>query len=136
MPLTVEAQTIIITSSLLAGLVTGTLFDIYRLIRGFNVPKAIVVIEDLLFWALAGISIFALLLYIDYAFLSTYVYIFIALALLLYLKFISPFVIKVERKIFDKTYKIIRIFTKIILYPIKVLYCIICGKNNSNKKIS
>lgn len=136
MPLTIEVQVIIIISSIISGLITGCLFDIYRLIRGENVPKIIVIIEDLLFWSLAAVTIFAFLLYTNYAFLNPYVYIFIFLAIIFYLKFLSPFVIGIEKKLFSILYKIIRISLKFIIYPIKILYCIICGKSKSNKKMS
>lgn len=136
MPLTIEAQLSIILSSILAGVITGGLFDIYRLIRGVNVPKIIVVIEDILFWALAAVSIFAFLLYTDYAFLGAYVYVFISLSLLLYLKFVSPFFMKIERKLFEILYKFIRVLLKYIAYPFRVIYYTISGKNDSNKKIS
>lgn len=136
MPLTVEAQLTIIITSIVAGIITGVLFDIYRLIRGANVPKIIVIIEDILFWSLASLTIFAFLLYIDYAFLSAYVYIFIALSLLVYLKLISKFVIRLEKKMFQTLYKVVRILCKSFLYPIRVFYYFICGKNSRNKKMS
>lgn len=136
MPLEVSVQVSIIICSLLAGVITGVLFDVYRLIRGRNVPKVIVIVEDILFWALIAVTIFAFLLYSDYAFLSVYVYVFIGVALLLYLKLISPLFIKVEENIFRSIYKILRILTKTIFYPIKLLYNILCGKNKGNKKMS
>ncbi|MFQ9613884.1 MAG: spore cortex biosynthesis protein YabQ [Clostridium butyricum] len=50
MPLQLNIQVNIVIYSLLAGVLTGILFDAYRLIRGYKIPKVIVVVEDLLFW--------------------------------------------------------------------------------------
>ena len=51
MPLPLNIQFDIVIYTLLAGILTGILFDAYRLIRGYKIPKLIVVVEDLLFWA-------------------------------------------------------------------------------------
>ena len=128
MPLSIEFQAIIIASSIIAGFAIGLIFDIYRIIRGVGVPKIVVVIEDILFWTLTALVLFVFLLYIDYAFLSPYVYIFIGLTFLFYLTFISKLIIKVEAQIIEKIYRILRIFLKTLLYPIKIMYYFICGK--------
>ena len=77
MPLDTNVQFSIILYALLAGILTGLMFDLYRIIRGSKVPKALIVIEDTLFWILAAMIVFAFLLYTNYAFLGPYVYIFI-----------------------------------------------------------
>ena len=74
MPLDTNIQFSIILYALLAGILTGLMFDLYRIIRGSKVPKAIIVIEDTLFWVLAAMIIFAFLLYKNYAFIGVYVY--------------------------------------------------------------
>ena len=74
MPLQLNVQVDIVIYSLLAGVLTGILFDAYRLIRGYKIPKVIVVVEDLLFWALCALVVFTFLLYTNYAFLGPYVY--------------------------------------------------------------
>ena len=79
----------IIMYAILAGILTGAMFDLYRIIRGSNVNKVIIAIEDILFWILAAMIVFAFLLYTNYAFLGAYVYIFMILSLALYIRFIS-----------------------------------------------
>ncbi|WP_415578649.1 spore cortex biosynthesis protein YabQ [Hathewaya histolytica] len=62
--------------SILAGFLTGTLFDIYRLIRGVSHPGNIVtIIQDTLFWIFTSILVFIFLLYTNYAYVSIYIYI-------------------------------------------------------------
>lgn len=128
MPLTLEVQFNIVLYSILSGILTGILFDLYNIIRGVKVPKIIVFIEDILFWILTAIIVFAFLLYTNYAFLGPYVYIFMILTLIFYLKFINPKVLKVELYIINKVYKFIRIIFKTFIYPIKIIYYSISGK--------
>lgn len=121
MPLQLNVQFDIVMYSLLAGVLTGVLFDVYRIVRGFKIAKVIIVIEDILFWALCTLVIFTFLLYTNYAFLGTYVYIFIFIALALYFKLLSPFIVKVENAIGKIIYKTFRVVIKNFLYPFRVI---------------
>ena len=121
MPLDLSVQFDIVIYSLLAGLLTGVLFDAYRIIRGSNINKIVIWIEDLLFWMLCAVIIFTFLLYVNYAFLGFYVYLFIFLSLILYFKLVSNKVIKIEIIIKTETLKVIRIIFKNIIYPFKII---------------
>lgn len=121
MPLDLSVQFDIVIYSLLAGLLTGVLFDAYRIIRGSNISKIVIWIEDLLFWMLCAVIIFTFLLYVNYAFLGFYVYLFIFLSLILYFKLVSNTVIKIEIIIKTETLKVIRIIFKNIIYPFKII---------------
>ncbi len=128
MPLSLDVQIDILVYSILSGILVGILFDLYNIIRGLKIPKIIVVIEDLLFWILAAIIVFTFLLYTNYAFLGPYVYIFMVLTVILYLKFISPTVFRIEKYLISKIAKVIRITFKNVVYPIKIIYYSISGK--------
>ena len=128
MPLTLEVQFNIVLYSILSGILTGILFDLYNIIRGVKVPKIIVFIEDILFWILAAIIVFTFLLYTSYAFLGPYVYIFMIVTLIFYLKCISSKVLKLELYVINKVSKFIRVVLKTIIYPIKIIYYSISGK--------
>ncbi|MEE0932848.1 MAG: spore cortex biosynthesis protein YabQ [Clostridium sp.] len=130
MPLDTNIQFSIILYALLAGILTGLMFDLYRIIRGSKVPKAIIVIEDTLFWVLAAMIIFAFLLYTNYAFLGVYVYAFMLISLGLYMKFVSNKCIRFELKIVNGVGKVFRIIFKNIIYPFKIIFYNITGKNN------
>ena len=65
MPLELSVQFNIVIYSLLAGILTGMFFDVYRIIRGLNVNKILIWIEDLLFWILCSGIIFTFLLYFN-----------------------------------------------------------------------
>ncbi|MGL5087797.1 MAG: spore cortex biosynthesis protein YabQ [Clostridium sp.] len=134
MPLPIRIQFDIVLYALLAGLLTGIMFDIYRIIRGAKVPKFIVVIEDILFWCLAAIIVFTFLLYTNYAFLGPYVYIFMGISLMFYFKYISLIFFKTEIRIVGNFSKVARIIFKNIIYPIKLICSKISGKNKQDKK--
>ena len=128
MPLPINIQFSIIVYSFLSGLLTGGMFDLYRIVRGNNVIKPILIIEDILFSVLAAMIVFTFLLYTDYAFLGVYVFIFLIIAILLYMKFISPIFISVERSVCKGTSKVVRISFKNISYAIKSVFYFITGK--------
>lgn len=122
MLLPLNAQISIVMFSFLAGLLVGILFDGYRLIRGFKVPKAILIIEDTLFWIITSVVIFIFLLILNYGFLGFYVYIFISFGILTYLVVFSKRIVKVENKIARISFRAIRIFGKNIRYVFKNIF--------------
>ena len=123
MLLEINMQFNIVVYSIMAGLITGILFDMYRIIRDLNSKRILAMLEDILFWILAGMIVFTFLLYTNYAFLTPYVYIFIIISLLFYFRFISRYFYNIERDIVEGICRIIRISIKNILYPLKfVLY--------------
>ena len=130
MPLDTNIQFSIILYALLAGILTGLMFDLYRIIRGSKVPKVIIVVEDILFWGLAAMVVFAFLLYTNYAFLGVYVYAFMLISLGLYMKFVSNKCIRFELKVVNGVGKMLRVIFKNIIYPFKFIFYNITCKNN------
>ena len=138
MPLQISMQFNIVFFSILAGIITGILFDMYRIIRGLSNFKAVMIVEDILFWILASIIVFTFLLYTNYAFLTPYVYIFICCTILLYMIFISKYFYSIEKFILDSSiwinlkdiiFKIIRVILKNLSYPLKLAFYKIIDKN-------
>lgn len=128
MPLPINIQFQIVIYAILAGLLTGIIFDLYKIIRGVKIPKIIIVIEDILFWGLTALIVFTFLLYTNYAFLGPYVYAFMLVTILIYLRFISNKIFKLEKNILRVCSKGVRIIFKNIIYPIKLMYSSISGK--------
>lgn len=122
MILSIDVQLRIVAFSILAGLITGILFDLYRIIRGFNTLKIIMVVEDILFWILTAIIIFIFLLYTNYAFIGTYVYLLMGLGILIHLKFFSKHFREACIGLLSFLYKVVRISLKKIVYPLKVIF--------------
>ncbi|MGG7179031.1 spore cortex biosynthesis protein YabQ [Clostridium paraputrificum] len=129
MPLQLNVQFDIVIYSLIAGALTGVLFDGYRIVRGVKIPKFIIMIEDILFWALSALVVFTFLLYTNYAFLGPYVYVFIMVALLLYFKLISPYILKFEKGVGRGISKSFRVGAKSAIYPFKIFLSKMGNKN-------
>jgi spore cortex biosynthesis protein YabQ len=121
MPLGLSMQINLVIYSLIGGVITGILFDIYRGIRGLNSIKILTIIEDLLFCILIALIVFTFLLYTNYAFLTPYVYVFIVVATFMYFKFISRYIYTNEIQLAKLLYKLIRILFKNIWYPLKII---------------
>ena len=121
MPLAINMQLDIVIYSCIAGFILGILFDIYRIFRGFSTIKFITVIEDILFWLLSSLIIFSFLLYMNYTFLTLYVYIFMIITLGIYFRVFSRYFYDFEKKVVQKIYKALRIILKNIMYYFKIV---------------
>ncbi|MBU3093903.1 spore cortex biosynthesis protein YabQ [Clostridium sp. CM028] len=115
-------QVNLIIFSLLAGIITGVFFDIYRLIRGFENPnKVLTIIQDLLFWTLTSIVVFIFLMYTNKGYINFYVYVCLILGVYLYLKLLSGVFIRVQYKLIIFNGKVFRVVWNAILYPANLL---------------
>ena len=119
----------IVFFAILAGILTGILFDFYRVIRGYGVIKIVKIIEDILFWILCSLVVFTFLLYTNYAFLGIYVYLFIGIGAMLYLNVFSHKIFKIEKNIGRSFFKGIRIVGKNISYGARLIF-----NNKENNK--
>ncbi|WP_242944047.1 spore cortex biosynthesis protein YabQ [Clostridium sp. N3C] len=116
-------QAKLVLYSILAGILTGFLFDFYRTFRGFeNVHKVIIIIEDILFWILAGILIFVFLLYTNQAVMSVYVYIWMIFGVYLYMKLVSKSFRKIQYTLISNISKFFRILINILIYPFRWIF--------------
>lgn len=121
MALSNYAQFRLLLYSLIAGIITGILFDTYRIMRGFKIPNKIIgFAEDILFWILAALLIFIFLYGNTGAFFNMYVYIFISTGMYIYFKILSRVLLKIENVILINIFKVIRILFNMIVYPFKI----------------
>ncbi len=90
----IRPQVILMMTSLIIGLVTGLLFDIYRRIRNLLSPgRYLTVFGDLCFWAIITIITFTSLLNVSSGQVRGYIFLGIVAGLSFYLRFISRYVI-------------------------------------------
>jgi len=134
MPLQLYVQVNIIFYAFLAGLLIGVLFDLYRELRGYRVNKGIMFLEDILFWILGALIVFVFLLYMNYAFLGPYVYLFISISTLIYYRHISQYFRRLEKGISVVVRMLFRIIIKNICYPFKIVISRIRIKNKWKAK--
>jgi len=90
----IQPQIMLLITSLIIGLVTGLLFDIYRRMRNLVSPGPyLTALGDLCFWSIIAVITFTSLLSISSGQIRGYVFLGIAAGLGFYLHFISPYVI-------------------------------------------
>ncbi|MBU3145879.1 spore cortex biosynthesis protein YabQ [Clostridium sp. CF012] len=115
-------QVKLIIFGLLSGVITGMLFDVYRLIRGFENPnKILTIIQDLLFWTLTSIVVFIFLMYTNEGYINFYVYVCLIIGAYLYLKLLSRVFIRVQYKLLKFNGKSFRVVWNHVLYPANLL---------------
>lgn len=135
MVISISQQFWLVVFSITAGLITGMLFDSYRLIRGFsNGNKIITFIEDTLFWIFTSIVVFSFLVYENYAYIGMYVYMCIAIGVYIYIKVISGFYLRSQYKILKFLGKVLRVTKNLILYPFEFIIYSFKRKNRGNYK--
>lgn len=116
------------------GIVTGLLFDFFRISRKvFKTNDVITYIEDILFWILAG----GIVLYSIFVFnngeLRLFMFLGIVLGAFVYMLFVSSYIIKINVKIINILKKIIgismipfkhiyKVLRKLFLKPITFLF--------------
>ncbi|MCR3760793.1 spore cortex biosynthesis protein YabQ [Clostridium felsineum] len=123
MILSIYEQLIFFVSNFIAGVIAAALFDLYRVLLGFEHPnKIIMFLEDILFLVLDAILVFIFLLYTNEAYINAYVYMFIIFGLCFYIKFISPLFVNVARKFTYYLLKYVRILFKFIIYVFECLF--------------
>ena len=120
----------LIIHSILAGVITGILFDLYRIIRGFENPNRIItLIEYILFWVFAGLLVFIFLVYSTYVHVGVYLYLYIALGLYAYLRLLSKYLLKMEYTIIKTCGFVLRVTRNMVFYPFNLVFYKIINKN-------
>lgn len=119
MLLDITIQFKIVIFAILSGIIIGFLFDIYREFRGVCKNKILITIEDILFWIWCSLIVFVFLLKYNYALLDVYVYVFMGITLVIYLKTLSKYFRRMQHKILVILLKNLRIILKNIRYAFK-----------------
>lgn len=134
MILSTTSQLELLLYNILAGVLTGVLFDVYRSIRGMCNNKIIVFIQDILFWIFAAIIVFIFLFITNYAYMGFYCYIYIAFGLFVYLKIVSEYFLNFINKIKKSIGKILRITVNNVSYILGLFTYTFSKKRKKNKK--
>ena len=105
------------------GVLIGLLFDFFRILRrSFNTKDFITYIQDILFWILTGF----ILLYSIFTFnngeIRLFMFLGVAIGIIIYMLFISSYIIKINVAIIKFIKNIIIKIFNIISIPFKTLY--------------
>ena len=114
----------------LTGMAIGILFDIFRILRrSFKTADIITYLQDVLFWILAGLIVLFAIFRFNNGEIRSYLFIGIAIGILLYMLTMSKFIVKYCVKLIQGLTKIIsypfhiigKFFQKLIIKPISLL---------------
>jgi len=116
-------QAYIFVIFVLYGFLTGLLFDLFRVLRkSFKTPNFVTYIQDVIFWLIIGATLLFTIFRFNDGELRSYIFIGIALGILIYVLGFSKVFIKVSVRIIDtiKTF-VKRTIYIVIINPIKVI---------------
>lgn len=123
MVLTIYGQFVFLLCNFIAGIVVAGLFDLYRVVRNIKkINKILVFIQDIVFLILCALIVFAFLLYTNEAFINIYVYVFMILGIIFYVKLISRGYVKVVDVTIKSLMKITRIIVNFIIFVFESIF--------------
>lgn len=121
MILPVNLQFRILLFGLIAGILTGFIFDIYKTItQDKNTNRFLFFIEDILFCVLAALIIYNFLLYFNYAYITMYIYLYITIGIFIYFKIFRRPIRKICLFFNDILLKWVRIILKTIWFMLNL----------------
>ncbi|NLY42887.1 MAG: spore cortex biosynthesis protein YabQ [Clostridiaceae bacterium] len=123
MEVSITNQAYVFLCSVVGGIIVGFVFDIFRIFRRFVKTSNIVIyLQDILFWILVTLIIFALVFVTNNGELRWYEFLGVILGVIFYSLAFSPFVIRVSVTVINFFKKIILLIIKILLFPFAVVY--------------
>jgi spore cortex biosynthesis protein YabQ len=88
------SQAVIFLIILLVGALLGIVFDFYRVLRGIIKPRSLVTsLTDLIYWLVATIIVFAVLLVCNWGELRFYIFMGLVAGVAMYYRLLSPYII-------------------------------------------
>lgn len=108
------------------GIIIGIFFDFFRILRkSFKTSDFSTYIEDLLFWILTGFSILFTLFKYNNGEIRLYMFLAIAIGILLYMLIFSSYIIKINVSIILLLKKLLKKIIYFIFIPIKFILKIV-----------
>jgi len=112
--------------SLIAGLIAGFIYDVFRTIRTMTNPKSgTIIIHDILFLVFAAIMMFVLSVTVGRGYLRFFEFLGVFLGFVLYRTAFKNSVVKFLTAVTNFIIKIAFIFAKIIFFPFILIYKIL-----------
>jgi len=114
----VKVEFYIFLNSIYAGLISGIVYDLYRVIRYCFKPKRIAtLIEDFLFWLGIGLIFFYIINKANWGQLRGYIFFGFFIGGLMYLKVLSKVLFPLLLKLFNKVIFIIKGIHYVLKFP-------------------
>lgn len=111
---------------IISGLIIGTFFDLFRILRkSFKTPDIVTYMEDILFWILTGIFLLYTIFHFSLGEIRLYMFISLGIGLIMYFLIISKYFISLNVKIIDIIKNIIEKILYITLLPFNIIFKIL-----------
>ena len=108
---------------MISGLIIGTLFDLFRILRkSFKTPDIVTYMEDILFWVLTGIFLLYIIFHFSLGQIRMYMFISLGIGLILYFLTISRYFISLNVKIISFIKNVMTKILSIIIFPFKIIF--------------
>lgn len=108
------------------GIIIGLLFDFFRILRkSFKTKDFVTYIEDILFWILTGFTILYSIFTFNNGEIRLFLFLGIILGIILYMLFLSNYVIKINVSIINCIKNIVIKIFRIIIKPFEYIYKLI-----------
>ncbi len=102
------------------------IFDLFRIKRkAVGTGNLLIYFEDLLYWIIAALVMFAVVYFANEGELRGYVLIGVIMGAALYILLLSRLVVKISLKIIKLVYKILKFVWNILSYPVRFIIKII-----------
>lgn len=107
---------------IITGIIIGLLFDFFRIYRKIvKTSDFVTYLQDMMFWILSGMIVLYAVFIFNNGELRLFMFLGILLGTIIYMIFISTYIIKINVKIINMIIK----FLKIIIIPFNFIYGII-----------
>ncbi len=107
----------------LDGAIIGLIFDIFRILRkSFKTADFITVIEDIIFWLIAGFIVLYSIFVFNNGEIRFFMFLGVLLGVMLYMLILSNLIIKASVTIINIIKKIVGFIFKILIFPIQQIY--------------
>lgn len=118
------------------GIFLGLFYDIYRIFRRvFRPRKKATYIEDVIFWLICSLFVFAVIFLANYAELRFYTFLGFITGFYIYMKIFSFLFIKISMKTLKYTKKSFVVFSRFISYPFSLAYDVIARQIGNAKDL-
>lgn len=135
MTVSINEQTLIFFSCVLAGILIGFIFDIFRIIRtAYKLNKIYTTISDACFWIIALFIVFMTIYITGDGQIRWFVFLGCAIGFLLYLFSISPLIVKTVVKIIRAINAFLWKCLRVIFYPFRKIFKLFAKKSGKLKK--
>ncbi len=122
MTVTLAEQATILLGCVLAGVVMGVLYDVFRITRRIvKVPVVLLWIEDILFWLLSSILLFFAIFWLNDGLIRFYQFLGVAVGLCLYMLTLSGVVVSLCVTVYKLLRTVVLFLFKLLMYPVRFI---------------